>query len=245
MKKYSLPLTLALMIALIPAAAAQDLHKSYNVPPGGSVRIQNISGDIKITGYNGGAIMVDAIVNGRDRELLTIEDLSTPNSLELRVKYPERGNTNASVNFEIRVPSSVQYNFERINSVSGGIEVSDARGSFHLNSVSGGITATNVTGIVNAKTVSGSIEVDIQRLEGAGDMQFNSVSGGVAVALPGNLGASIDLSTLSGALTTNFPIQVQEKEYGPGRSAHGTVGGRADFNLRLNSVSGKISLTAK
>jgi hypothetical protein len=245
MKKYSLALALVLMIALIPAAMAQDLHKTYNVGSGGFIRIQNISGDIKITGYAGNTIAVDAVVVGRDRQLLTIEDLSTANGVELRAKYPEHENTSASVNFEVRVPSVIDYNFERITSVSGNIEIADVRGRLQLNSVSGEIGATNITGTVNAKSVSGNVEVDILRVEGTGDMQFNSVSGNVVVAVPGNLGASLDLSTLSGSLATNFPIQVQEKGYGPGRSARGSVGTRADLNLRLNTISGKVSLTGK
>jgi DUF4097 and DUF4098 domain-containing protein YvlB len=245
MKKYSLALALVLMIALIPAATAQDLHKTYNVGSGGSIRIQNISGDIKIKGYAGNTITVDAVAVGRDRQLLTIEDLSTPDGVELRAKYPEHSNTSASVNFEVRVPSLIDYNFERITSVSGHIEIADVRGRLHLNSVSGGITATNINGTVSAKSVSGSVEVDILSVEGTGDMQFNSVSGNVIVAVPGNLGASLDMSTLSGSLETNFPIQIQEKGFGPGRSARGTVGARADYNLRLNTISGKVSLTGK
>jgi DUF4097 and DUF4098 domain-containing protein YvlB len=245
MKKYPLALTLVLMLAMVPAAMAQDLHNNYRLSSGGFVRIQNISGDIKITGYSGNTISVDAVIVGRDRQLVAIEDLSTANGIELRVKYPEQGNTNASVNFEVRVPSLIDYNFDRILSVSGSIQIADVRGGLHLNSVSGAIKATNITGTVNAKTVSGSVEVDILRLEGAGDMQFSSVSGDVIVATPAGIGASLDLSTLSGSLETNFPIQIQEKGFGPGRSARGTVGTRADYNLRLNTISGKISLTGK
>jgi DUF4097 and DUF4098 domain-containing protein YvlB len=246
MKKYSLALALVLIVAMIPAATAQDLHKTYAIGSGGSVKIQNISGNIKITGYAGNTIMVDATVTGPDRQLLTVEDTSTPNSIDLRVQYPERsGNIQASVNFQVQVPSMIEYNFDGISSVSGDIEISSVRGRLRLNSVSGGISATGITGTVTAKTVSGNLEVEIPRLEGTGDMQFSSVSGNVNVVAPGTIGANIEMSTLSGALDTNFPIQVQEREFGPGRSARGTVGARADYNLRLNTVSGKISLTAR
>lgn len=245
MKKYSLALALVVMIALIPAAAAQDLHKSYSVGSGGFIRIKNISGDIKITGYNGNTITVDAVAVGRDRQYLTIEDLSTPNGVELQVKYPERDNTSASVNFEVHVPSTIDYEFDKINSVSGDIEIADVRGRIRLNSVSGDITATHITGTINANSVSGDVEADMVRAEGTGDMKFSSVSGDVSVTLPGNIGASLNLSTLSGSLTTNFPIQVQEKEFGPGRSASGAVGSRADFSLKMSTISGSISLTAK
>ncbi len=246
MRKYSLALCLVLSLVMIPAAMAQDLHKSYMIGPGGSIKIQNISGDIKITGYTGSAITVDATVSGRDRQLITVEDLSTSGGLSLRAKYPEQsGNIQASVDFEVHVPSGIDYKFDRITSVSGSIMVADVRGELQLNSVSGSITATEITGTASAKSVSGNVEVDIPRVEGGGDMQFSSISGNVIVTAPATLGANIDMSTLSGALETTFPIQVQEKSFGPGRSARGSVGARADFNLRLNTISGKVSLTGK
>jgi hypothetical protein len=245
MKKFSLTLILVLITALVPAAIAQDLHKNYMIGAGGYVRILNISGDIKITGYAGNTITVNATIDGPDRQLVTIEDASTSSGVELRVKYPEQKNANASVNFELQVPSMIDYNFDRINTVSGHVEISSVRGRLQLNSVSGGITAKDITGTVNANSVSGNVEVEIPRLEGTGDMHFNSVSGNVIVVAPAAMGANIEMSTLSGALETNFPIQVQEREFGPGRSARGTVGARATYNLRLNTISGKVSLTGR
>jgi DUF4097 and DUF4098 domain-containing protein YvlB len=245
MKRYSLVLALVLIAALLPAAMAQDLHKTYTIGSGGFIRIQNVSGDIKITGYAGTAIVVNATVDGPDRQLLVIEDLSTANGIELHVKYPEHSNTHATASFDVLVPTMIDYNFDRINSVSGHIEVAGVRGRLVLNSVSGGITATGITGTANANSVSGNVEVEIPRLEGTGDMKFSSVSGNVIVTAPGAMGADIEMSTLSGALETNFPIEVKAKGFGPGRSARGTVGPRADYNLHLSTISGKVSLRAK
>ncbi len=245
MKKHLLVLALVLFAAQLATAMAQDLHKSYVIGAGGYVRISNISGDIKIAGSNGNAIIVDAIVEGPDRQLVTIEDSSTANGVELSVKYPEQGRAKAQVRFQVLVPSVIEYNFDRINSVSGSIDISGVRGQLRLNSVSGGITAKDVTGMISANTVSGNMDVDITRLEGTGDMKFSSVSGNVIVSAPNTLGANVDMSTLSGALETTFPIQVQERTFGPGRSARGAVGSRVDFTLRLNTVSGKVSLTGK
>ena len=37
---------------------------------------------------------------------------STDSGVELKVQYPHEGNTQASVNFEVRVPSAMDYNFD-------------------------------------------------------------------------------------------------------------------------------------
>jgi DUF4097 and DUF4098 domain-containing protein YvlB len=73
-------------------------------------------------------------------------------------------------------------------------------------------------------------------------MKFSSVSGNVAVRAPASLDADIEMSSVSGSLKTDFPIEIQERRYGPGRSARGRLGGGAS-NLRITSVSGRISLT--
>ncbi|MBP1595174.1 MAG: hypothetical protein H6Q05_551 [Acidobacteria bacterium] len=247
MKKFSLLMILVLMVALLPAAlaSAQDLHRSYNIGAGSYIRVQNISGDIRVIGVAGTTVAVDAVVVGPDRQMISIEDLSTNNGIELRVKYPQTGNTNASVNFEVRVPSMVDYNFDRVNSVSGSVEVTGVRGRLKINSVSGEVTAKEITGTVNANSVSGDVMVELAHLEGTGDMKFNSVSGDVIVIAPAALGADIEMSTLSGALETNFPLQIEEKEFGPGRSARGTVGAGGGYSLRLSTISGKVSLTGK
>jgi DUF4097 and DUF4098 domain-containing protein YvlB len=117
----------------------------------------------------------------------------------------------------------------------------DVTGDIHANSVSGNVRVENVTGRVSASSVSGNVNVDVTRLEGISDMKFSSVSGNVTVRLPSDLSADIEMSTLSGSLKTDFPIEVREKRYGPGRSARGRVG-EADKNLRLTSVSGNVTL---
>jgi hypothetical protein len=70
------------------------------------------------------------------------------------------------------------------------------------------------------------------------------VSGNVTVRAPADLNAYIDMSTVSGSLRTDFPIEVMERRYGPGQSARGRVGpqGSDGINLRIRSVSGRISL---
>jgi DUF4097 and DUF4098 domain-containing protein YvlB len=89
--------------------------------------------------------------------------------------------------------------------------------------------------------VSGNVDVDINRLEGSDDMKFSSVSGNLNVRMPAGLDAQVSMSTLSGSLDTDFPVEVKEKRYGPGRSASGRVG-EGTRQVKMSSVSGNISL---
>ena len=240
-------------------AAAQDFRKSYEVGAGGSVNIRNVSGDVIVAGYEGETILVLGFKEGRDRDRVSIEDNSTGNSVDVRARYPEHCDCNASIRFEVKVPRG-NYKFDQISSVSGDVEVTGVNGDLRAKSVSGNVTVKGITGAVNAtavsgnvhvgenngvvsgKSTSGNVEVEILQLTGAGDMEFASVSGNVRVKLPANLDADVRMSTLSGGLKTDFPLQIEEPERGPGRRATGRVGG-GSRNLKLSSTSGNVSLS--
>jgi hypothetical protein len=231
---------LGLPVLLLPASA-QDFQKTYDLPAGGGIRVSNISGSVQIIGTKETRIQVVARKEGPDRDLLQIDDRSDATRISLDVRYPQTRNCNASVNFVIRVPASVNYNFDRLVSVSGNVEVTGVTGQIRADSVSGNVTVTDVSGLVSANAVSGNVLVKIARLQGAGEMSFRSISGNVNVTAPSNLDADVEMSTISGSLKTDFPIEVMEKRYGPGRSARGRLGA-GSHNLRITTVSGRVSL---
>jgi hypothetical protein len=222
---------------------SQDFKQAYPIGAGGLIRIGNVSGDVKVTGYNkDNTVIVAGYKQGRDRDLVKIEDLSSGDRVDVRVRYPEQCNCDASVNFEVSVPAGVEYNFDRIYSVSGDVDISGVSGRLRAETVSGSVVITDVAGLVSASSVSGSVNASITRVSGSGDMKFASVSGNVAVRAPSSLDADVEMSSVSGSLKTDFPIEVQEPRYGPGRSARGRLGDGA-HSLKITTVSGRVSLT--
>jgi DUF4097 and DUF4098 domain-containing protein YvlB len=249
----------ALICLFSLTARAQDFRKTYELNAGGAINVKNISGDVSVTAYEGETILVLGYKEGRDRDQVSIEDKSTAGSINVRARYPENCNCNASVRFEVKVPRGGAYKFENISSISGDVDVTGVSGELHAKSISGNVTVRSIAGPVQAKSVSGNVivgeingtatagstsgnvEVEIVNLSGAQDMSFSSVSGNVRVKLPANLDAEVKMSTMSGSLKTEFPLQIEEPEYGPGRKATGRVGG-GSRQLKLSSVSGNVSL---
>jgi DUF4097 and DUF4098 domain-containing protein YvlB len=239
-------------------AAAQEFRKSYEIGQGGSISVRNVSGDVTVTGYEGSAVLVLGFKEGPDRDRVSVEDNSAGNNVDVRARYPENCDCNASIRFEVKVPRA-NYKFDSISSVSGDVEVTSVSGDLLAKSTSGNVTVRGVTGAVNArstsgnvhvgeitgtvsgKSTSGNVEVEIMQLNGAGDMEFGSTSGNVRVKLPANLDADVRMSTTSGGLKTDFPLTIEEPERGHGRRAAGRVGG-GSRNLRLSSTSGSVSL---
>jgi DUF4097 and DUF4098 domain-containing protein YvlB len=243
-------------------ALAQDFQQSYRIGAGGSVSIRNVSGDVTVTGYDGDAITVNGFKEGADRDQVTVEDLSGSDRVDLRVRYPRNCNCDASIRFEVRVPRSVRYRFDRLSTASGNITVSavtgqinintasgdvlvkDVSGTIHANTASGEMRVQDVSGAVSANSASGDVEVEIARLEGSDDMKFSTASGDVSVRLPTNLDATVSMSSMSGSIKTNFPIEVKQREYGPGSTASGRLG-NGSRSLRISSASGDVSLMGR
>jgi len=261
MKQFQIRLAIfsALVCLLLSLnAAAQDFRKSYEIGQGGSISVRNVSGDVTVTGYEGSAVLVLGFKEGPDRDRVSVEDNSAGNNVDVRARYPENCDCNASIRFEVKVPRA-NYKFDPISSVSGDVEVTGVSGDLQARSTSGNVTVRGVAGAVNArstsgnvhvgeitgtvsgKSTSGNVEVEIAQLSGAGDMEFASTSGNVRVKMPGNLDADVRMSTTSGGLKTDFPLTIEEPERGSGHRAAGRVGG-GSRNLRLSSTSGSVSL---
>ena len=226
---------------LSSTAAAQDFQKTYRIGAGGQIRIGNVSGDVFVTGYDGDSIMVTATKQGRDRDLIEIEDRSGAGSVDVGVRYPKRCNCDASIRFDVQVPRSVKYDIDQISSVSGDVHVNGVTGRLNASTVSGDVDIKDVSGTVSASAVSGDVQVNINRLDGADDLKFNSVSGDVMVMLPSSLDADVDMSSFSGSIKTDFGIEVRSERYSSRNWARAKLGD-GSRRLKMSSISGDISL---
>jgi hypothetical protein len=230
-------------LGLAGQVAAQDFQKTYPVGAGGSISIENVSGDVNIIGGEGGEVpTVTAFKEGRDRDKVEVVDLSSGNSVKLKVRYQRNCNCDASIRFEVRLPRSIRYDIFPVTTASGNITVRNVNGDVRVNTASGNITVRDITGTVNAQSASGDVNVEIDRVEGAQRMNFSTASGNVNVKLPDSPDAEVSMSTASGSVKTDFPIDVDKNEYGAGQSAHGRLG-NGTVRLKLSSASGNVSLT--
>ncbi len=261
---------------VITAAYGQDFQKTYSLPPGGTISIANVSGDIQVTGTNTGTVSVNAIRQGRDKDAVEVIDESTADHVSLKVQYPRGGNFDASVKFIVQVPTSNHYKFDKLSAASGDIEVSNAageltastasgdvtvsqflgntvintasgdtkinnvQGDVQANSASGDLTILGVAGLVSARTASGDITVELSRVEGSGEMRFASASGDVSVTVPGGIGAQVQMSTGSGNIKSDFPINVEDTQ-GRGKKASASLGNGA-VTLKMSAASGNLQL---
>jgi len=247
---------------MIPAAWAQDPPRNYSLTQGSTISIANVSGEINVTGANVPNVIVTTIREGRDKDMVDVEDLSSGGNLSLKTRYPRDGrNYEASVRFVVQVPAGGRYKYDSLSTASGDILLSNVAGEINARTASGDISMTGVNGIVRASTASGNIQVrqasgavtantasgnidvelaSIEASQEVQELKFASASGDVTVRVMGPLNAQVEMSTASGSISNDFGLRVDDPE-GHGRKASGIVGTGA-VKLKLAAASGDLRL---
>src|ERR1017187_6579639 len=132
---------LALLLATsIQAQVTQDFHRTVPLSANGRVSLDNINGDVEITGWDRNEVQIDAVKKARDQQRLDearIEVNAASDSVEIKTRYPEgRTNNNpASVHYQLHVPQNAR--LDRFNLVNGSLSVQKVSGEMSANLVNG------------------------------------------------------------------------------------------------------------
>ena len=165
--------------------------------------------------------------------------------------------TDVSVTFTVALPPGVNLDVRGVSadidvtgvsgdisthSVSGNVSLSDVSGDVQSSSVSGDVNVRGGTlGTITANSVSGDVIVAADELSGAGDLVFTTVSGNVDATLPSGIAADVQMSTVSGELTSEFPVSILGGARNSNRSLRGRIG-RGGRSLKFTTVSGDVLL---
>jgi hypothetical protein len=147
-----------------------------------------------------------------------------------------------------------------IGTVSGDIHAERLRGRTHIRAVSGELDARDITGDLSAETVNGEIKLRnvkssrvragtvsgeityVGTIEPSGSYEFNTHSGEVRLEIPSDAGATLNLQTFSGSITSRFPIAMQPGQISRrGRQQEFTIGG-GGARIIIETFSGSITL---
>jgi len=128
--------------------------------------------------------------------------------------------------------------------VSGDLEGRGIDGEIAFNSVSGGLTlAGGAVRSLAAKTVSGQVTADIELRDGGG-LKISTVSGDVAVRLPGSASARVDLKSASGRVRSGFD-GMSAAPGGPRPAVLSATLGSGSASLAVTSMTGDVTLLAR
>jgi len=242
-------------LATAPAAAQQEVDETRPAAPDGTVKIENISGSVRVNGWDRDEVRVRGRL-GAGVERLDIE--STTRRTDIRVVVPRHGRNVGSSELEIDVPArslvdvqivSANVGVEglageiRVEAVSGDVEVKGSTHDLDLQSVSGDVEA-QLDGTLDRaelETVSGDIRLTATPAARA-KVRAESVSGDVEIRLPGGVAADVEVSTFSGEIRNGLSDdRVERQGYGPGAELRFSVGG-GGTRIVVSSFSGDVTL---
>ncbi|WP_157980835.1 DUF4097 family beta strand repeat-containing protein [Pseudidiomarina homiensis] len=242
-----------LVFSGIAYADQQRVDERLEVPADVFVKIENMRGDVRISGTDENYAEVKGELDKYATGLTFTLDGST---LSIIVDMEERNNFSGdeATDLSITLPRSAKLSVEgvstdfwvndfnsdvRVNSVSGDLEAQNVTGNIRLNSVSGDVQGKNLAGTVQMKSVSGDI---LDRSNKATTVSYGSTSGDINAA---STASEVTAETVSGDIELALD-EVKELEL---RSVSGDA--EAYFVLLNNgrvtgeSVSGDVALAIR
>lgn len=258
MRKYLSPLALAscaLLCAAAPSSAQTDFNWNGQLAPGQGVEIQGINGSIHASAARGGDVVITAVKSARRSNPADVRFEVIPHAGGVTVCaiYPappgeapnecrpggrSRSNTrdnDTAVEFTVQVPAGIGLIGRTVN---GSITGEGLQGYAEGTTVNGSVNLST-TGTARATTVNGSINATMDQAVWPNGGKFSTVNGAVTLRLPAVLNAEVRLSTVSGGIQSDFPIQLSNE---PGPKHAEAVLGTGGQRLDVTTVNGGISL---
>lgn len=254
---------LAAGFAAPAAARAQEstqnpAHWAWKVPAGAWVNVRNLNGRIVVRGGSGDSVTVTATKRvrhgdasyvhydvqryGDDNQSVLVcalwgENAScSPDRYDSRGEDMGRSRNDVRVDFDVTVPPGVRVSAHTVNAE---VSVTGVTSEVRAGTVNGGVEVETDGGPVSASSVNGSVHASLLHYQPTADMRFSSVNGSVIVELGNDVNADVELSTLNGRFTTDFPVTLNGR-IDP-RHLRATLG-KGGPRIVMHTVNGNVEL---
>jgi DUF4097 and DUF4098 domain-containing protein YvlB len=219
-----------LTLALAGPAAAQQrqtetVDRTIAFSHGGTLRLKNFSGDVRVTGTPGNEVVIHAVRRATRERLdnirLDIEVDGSTINIEANRRSPnweERDNNVVETTFEVQVPSAT---------------------SLDLHAFSGDLIVRDTTRDVEAKTFSGNIDIDVSSAGAAPDVNAETFSGNITTRVPQSSNGRVAFHTFSGDLRSDLPLILHD---GSRRNITADLGSGSGSKLDFKTFSGDLRL---
>jgi DUF4097 and DUF4098 domain-containing protein YvlB len=252
MKFSTLPVLASLLFSLSLAADVKETEEfTFNLSPGGRISLDNINGDIAISGGIHGQVHVIARKKAGTQEYmdgLEIVIKTDDDHISIETRHPKssgfkwgRGNdSSGSVSYELTVPANV--NLDAIETVNGDVNIRGVEGTVNAETVNGDVEVAGLVADAGLETVNGSIEASFDRLGDGQRVSADTVNGKIVIRLPGDASARVNAETVNGGIDADDFGLEPEKGF-VGRDLNGDIGS-GGAKLSLDTVNGSIRVVS-
>jgi DUF4097 and DUF4098 domain-containing protein YvlB len=217
--------TVAAALLLAQAAGAEEIEKRAQADPRGEVVIVNVSGEVRVTGWDRNEVQVSADLS-EDVQKLEFKTSGARTTIE--VVLPKGRHTyQGSSDLVVQVPRNSSL---AMNTVSADQVIKNVRGMQRLQAVSGMIQTELFNEDLEIKNVSG--EVNVRGHNGKGVLRVTTVSGDLRLE---DIGSEMELGTVTG----DMQVRVAELSRARIKTTNG------DLELRAASLTGDVRIDAE
>jgi DUF4097 and DUF4098 domain-containing protein YvlB len=243
----------ALSLASMAVADVKETEEfTFDINPGGRISLENINGDIRVTGDEGDTVNIVARKKAGKQEYmdeLKIVVDADSDYIRIETRHPSNkdswlnwgNNHSGSVSYELTVPASV--NLDKISTVNGDVEIRSMSGKVKAETVNGDLVASGLIADVDLETVNGGIKADFDSVGESQRISAEAVNGKIVLALPADTSARFHAETVNGSIDAgDFDLDIDKGFVG--RECDGQIGG-GDARISLDTVNGSIRIVKK
>ena len=216
----------------------ETVNKTVAFPDKGTLRLNNFSGDVRISAASGREVVIKAVRRGTREQLdhikLEVETSGSTVTIDANVRdqaWRDRNNRNrdsegdvVDTEFDIQVPAAAKLD---IDVFSADVDV---RG---------------ISGDQRIKTFSGEITADLTPAGAAPNFDGETFSGGIRVRIADGVKSGVRFDSFSGDLDSDLAVMMRSSSGSRwnGRSNSVNSSGSSDTTLRFHTFSGNVRIT--
>jgi len=178
MVRTSLPFFLLLIAVSLSWAADKRFDRTFDVSPGGTLRLETDVGRVTIEGTSSSQVSIAATIRGSSRDVDEFEVRAEKSGRDVEVIAGARSRSwnfrGLDVRFVVKVPR--EYNL-LLHTSGGDVDVRSVKGTVSGETSGGNVSVEDIEGKVDVGTSGGNVRA----LEVRGDLKMETSGGNVSV----------------------------------------------------------------
>jgi hypothetical protein len=218
--------------------------KTYPLAKGGTFSLRNVSGDIKIEGWDEPRAEVKIIKRGgseAQRDALKIGREQRPDRLALSTAPAGHAGVE-EVEYQVKLPRglreveivSTNSNVELANLQTAAVSINVQRGDIELEDVGGTVASHTTTGDTHVRLTEATAAARAPQA-------FNGIHGDIEIELPADTNAELKAETIGGDIEIDEEFGIKVEKRMVGQQAAGRIG-KGGAPVVVKTVSGSIKI---
>ncbi len=226
------------------AAETERFHKVVPLGPGGTLKLSNFSGEVRIVGADVTEVTIDAVRRAaRDRlDHIKLDVSVSGSTVSVDANKKDEGwsahnNNVVETEFDIQVPRQTTLH---VKAFSSPVKVRGVVGPQTIETFSGGVQIDDAAAKIQAKTFSAAVALRAAQGPAAFEADVETFSGSIDLRLSDAVRAALVFDSFSGQLTSDWPLTLKEQKRGHVRGD--LNGGDPQRTIRLKTFSGDAKI---